>query len=81
MKIWITKYALSEGIIEKEGEECPGFPRMIQIRIPGKASSEFFHKPDWHTSKEEAISRAEEMRQKKIASLQKQIKKLERMTF
>lgn len=43
MKVWITKYALTDGIIEAE--------------------------------------KAEEMRQKKIESLKKQIEKLEEMRF
>lgn len=36
---------------------------------------------DWHRTKESAIAKAEEMRKKKIASLKKQIEKLEKMEF
>jgi hypothetical protein len=36
---------------------------------------------DWHTTKEAAVARANEMRAKKIDSLRKQIMKLEGMTF
>ncbi|MFA5187135.1 MAG: hypothetical protein WC551_11685 [Patescibacteria group bacterium] len=36
---------------------------------------------DWHLTPEAAIAKAEAMRVKKIAALQKQIKKLESMAF
>ena len=39
------------------------------------------YKGDWHSDKQSAIKKAEEMRQKKIESLKRQIKKLEEMRF
>lgn len=85
-KVFITKYALTWGIIEKETqikiykspieeaiervyvEEWPGYPGYTIGR-------EAFY------TLEEALKEAEEMRKKKIASLRKQIKKLEKMEF
>lgn len=66
MKVWITKYALTRGIIETDNlNDC----------YSGKGYS-------WiHYDKEAAIQKSEEMRQKKIASLKKQIEKLEEMRF
>lgn len=80
MKVWITKYALTQGIIEKEARECKGFDGMIQTeeKYPAYFRGEG---KDWHRTKESAIKRAEDMRQKKIESLKKQIKKLEEMKF
>ena len=78
MKVWITKYALTKGIVETETEtQNPVWTvfknnTMLYTKNIGK---------DFHTSKEEAKLKAEEMRQKKIASLKKQIDKLERMRF
>lgn len=82
MKVWITKYALTRGIIEAE----PG--------IIGSYSVSIYRSNDYlptnlfdiksgniHFSKQSAIQKAEEMRQKKIESLKKQIKKLEEMRF
>jgi len=44
---------------------------------------EYYHDEgkDWHTDKESAIKKAEEMKQKKIKSLKRQIEKLENMKF
>jgi len=39
------------------------------------------HGNDWHRTEEAAIKRAEEMRLKKIASVKKQLGKLEKMRF
>ena len=85
MKVWITKYALSKGIIETDVyEECLGTDpsgNMISVKLNGYVS--YFHGKgnDWHTTKESAIQKAEEMRKKKMDSLKKQIEKLEKMKF
>lgn len=78
MKVWITKYALTQGIFEAEADESEIFRGMIAV-----SPFEFYHGEgkEWHKTKESAISRAEEMRKKKISSLKKQIKKLENMKF
>ena len=79
MKVWITKYALTSGIKEIECEDCEnGAVKEIENPLPT-----FYHGEgkEWHRTKESAIQKAEEMRQKKIASLKKQIEKLEEMRF
>ena len=78
MKVWITKYALTDGIIETEIETQD--PVWTVFKNNTMLYTKNFGK-DFHTSKEEAKLKAEEMRQKKIASLKKQIDKLERMRF
>lgn len=78
MKVYITKYALSQGIFEKEAKECGN--GMIATRE--KWSAYFYGEgKEWHRTKEGAIKRAEEMREKKILSLKKQITKLENLKF
>lgn len=79
MKVWITKYALTKGIIEME---CVQFGD-ISVREVGNPFPTYYHGEgdEWHRTKESAIKKAEEMRQKKIESLKKQIKKLEEMRF
>ena len=80
MKVWITKYALTKGIIEADGELTSSDSVSILSRdlsLP----THWFYKGDWFSDKESAIQKAEEMRQKKIASLKKQIEKLERVRF
>jgi len=81
MKVYITKYALTQGIYETEAEECGAeFKGMIRT---GKEYSSYYHGEgkDWHRTREGAIKRAEEMRERKIQSLRKQIQKLENLKF
>ena len=81
MKVWITKYALTHKIEEKEAERCSDINNdMIEIL---NSRYEYYHDEgkDWHTDKESAIKKAEEMKQKKIKSLKRQIEKLENMKF
>lgn len=79
MKVWITKYALTDGIIEME---CVQFGD-ISVREVGNPFPTYYHGEggEWHRTKESAIKQAEAMRQKKIESLKKQIKKLEGTRF
>ena len=78
MKYWITKYALTEGIVHEECDESlldhgRVFPvgSMNSIEVGREA---FEHHAD-------AIAAACLMRDKKIKSLEKQIAKLKAMTF
>ena len=79
MKAWITKYALTDGIIEAEGEPY-GFEWVSASWDDGYRCGDF-EQGEWFDTKERAIQKAEGMRQKKIASLKKQIEKLEEMRF
>ena len=79
MKVWITKYALTDGIIEAEGE--PYGLEWVSASWDNGCRCNDFEQGEWFDTKERAIKKAEEMRQKKIASMKKQIKKLERMRF
>lgn len=77
MKVWITKYALSDGIKELAAEQSDYSPDMVF----GKVWNDCYHGEgkEWHRTYESAVVRMEEMRQKRISSLQKQIEKLEKM--
>ena len=79
MKVWITKYALSRGIFEMDAERQSEDGKSVY----GKAWEQCYHGQgvEWHKTKAAAIARAKEMRKKKIASLKKQIEKLENMKF
>lgn len=82
MKIYITKHALTQGIVEAEGEQIEDTPKMVKV-LPRTNShySYYLFKPHWHENKEEAVAQAEKMRLAKIKSLEKQIKKLQNMKF
>jgi hypothetical protein len=83
--VWITKYALSSGIKRATAELCLSVApngSMIGVIRDGRASlGELYHKPYWSGSETDAIAQAERMRVAKIASLRKQIAKLEAMKF
>lgn len=78
MKVWISKYALSKGVYETNAESC--FNMAVGLIKVGYAH---FHKEgmDWHRDQHSALIRAENMRTNRIASLRKQIAKLENMRF
>lgn len=85
MKVWITKYALTDGIIKEDTinffrtEKQPNGLLILYDRSENISCS--YKKGEYFGLKELAIKKAEEMRQKKIKSLKKQIKKLEEMRF
>ena len=71
---WVTTYALTIGI---------KFVRGV-VRYDGRGllyGRGYAHTKAWHRTPEDALARAEEMRVKKIASLKKQLAKLESLTF
>ena len=87
MKVWITKYALTDGIIEGEAleKQCVlGFgitKSETKYFLRSKNGDQYLDIGDFCFTYELAIQKAEEMRRKKIDSLKKQIEKLERMRF
>jgi hypothetical protein len=90
MKVWITKYALTKGVIETEGE-TPLNPAthqytddMVAIKSGAIKSGEhgyvtFYHGEgrDWHRDEPRAVYRAFLMAQKKLQSLRRQILEME----
>ncbi len=87
MKVWITKYALTDGIIEAEIIEQWNVRNdpvcvMAKYLCQSQNSNKYIlDSDDFCFDYECAIQKAEEMRQKKIANLKKQIEKLEGMRF
>ena len=78
MKLWITKYALTDGIVEAETDDEPDenglmrVPKYLEYMRLGK---------DCHASGEAATADAIGMRDRKLASLEKQIARLKKLTF
>ena len=76
VKVHITKWALTEGIRVMETEsDTTG----ETICIDGYCTH--FRGNEWHTTEAGAIARAEEMRLKKITSLQRSLAKMRALTF
>ena len=73
MKVFITKYALTKGIIEAEAEHLgDGMARV------GRS---YYHGKDWHKTRRDAIIDARDRRTRKIASLEKQLKRVKGLSF
>ncbi|MCD8491128.1 MAG: hypothetical protein LRY51_04085 [Geovibrio sp.] len=79
MKVWITKYALSEGIFVIDGEVQEDFVSYRRPKHDRLGMQSFAHGKEWHKNEADALAHVEEMKKKKIQSLQKQIDKLEKM--
>jgi hypothetical protein len=60
-------------------EDCFGTsPTMVEDR---ERAGVYYHNGDWHRTEANAIARAEEIRGNKLASLNRQIKKIEALKF
>lgn len=83
MRVWITKYALTKGILEVDSETVKDFHvRGNSIYYREQTGyPQGFHDGEWYEDQQVAIAKAEEMRQKKLASLKQQIEKLEKIVF
>lgn len=79
-KMWISRYALTQGIYERAGEVRNGY---FCHRAGGAASFGVLMKvgTDAHATKEAAIAAAEAMRAKKLRSMEKQMHKLRDLEF
>lgn len=80
MKVWITKYAMTSGVITAEAEEVGQAMCVVRAKKQGQFAG-YFDGNDWHTDEAKAIERFNQMRQKKIASLKKQLEKVEALEF
>lgn len=80
MKVWISRYALSKGIYQVEAQQGSN-PSMVTVG--SGIGTQYFHGEgrDWHLTREGAVARAEAMKFAKLASLRKQLRKLEQTTF
>lgn len=77
-EIWVTRWALTQGIFQ-ETAKISADGKMADY---GKGYSRvFLHGEDFQLTEEAAIQRAYIMRAKKLLSLQKQIDKLQKLSF
>lgn len=80
IEVWITKYALTEGIQKAQASVCGNNGRLVRA-VQSGGTTGFFHGEDWHRTETAARERAEEMRAAKIKSLETQLAKLRALTF
>ena len=77
--LWLTKYALTDGI--EEVISCDADTGRGYVFLSGRSWSSYKLGRDVHLTHEGAVRAAEAMRKKKIASLRKQVEKLEALKF
>lgn len=77
VKVYVTKHALTWGIQVHDVPFTEG--RVLCIEPEGRGLTAYYHKPDWTDDEIEALARADDMRKRKIKSLEKQLKKLQAM--
>lgn len=80
MKVWISKYALTQGIYEAEvtTSETGWVYQPISKEFPYGASIPL---KNWHANRYDAVQQAQRMRDDKIKSLEQQIAKLRALEF
>jgi hypothetical protein len=76
---WVTKYAMTEGILKMKVEDCFDTSPDMVAKVNGRGA--YFHGKDWHRSHEAAIARAEEMRIAKLKSIDKQRARIAGLVF
>ena len=79
IEAWITKYALTQGILKRRVKISKYTSGMVSEYISGYLHS--YHGSDWHRTHKSALKKAEEMRLKKIINLKKQLAKVRALTF
>ena len=73
---WVTKRALTSGIEKIDGKFSYRYKDAFFYGVHGSAYGD-----EWHRTEAEAVARAEQMRVNRIASLEKQIAKLKKLSF
>lgn len=77
MRVYITKHALSKGIIEAEVEQVA--PAVVRHEDGSKVNT--YYAGEWCTTPEQAVAIAEQMRAKKIKNHRRFIELLEGISF
>ena len=79
IKVWVTKYCLTQGILEIEVELVGN--GMVRHENKNGMLAQYFHLPDWHKDKLSAIYQAENMRKKAIEQTNRKLNKLKSLVF
>lgn len=79
MLVYVTKYALTTGILEREVEPTNGHKLCWEVGV--EYPCPLWLGRDCFESRDDAVTDAEKRRVRKITSVKKQLAKLETMTF
>lgn len=79
VKAYITKHALTEGVIEVEATVSPRSAQTISV---GEGYNiQHFHTPDWHEDRQMAIMAARAMRMVAVKKLEAEVERLKALVF
>lgn len=78
--IYVTRYALTGGIKKVEAK-IHGCGTMASFKEGSQGFTQYVHGKDFWLTEEDAKARANEMLAKKIASAEKNLEKLKKMSF
>lgn len=81
VKAYLTSHVISKGIEEVEGDFYGGAFRYADLTGGRYSRFAFAPQNECFTTREDAIARAEEVRQNRLASLEAQIKRLKELRF
>lgn len=81
MKVYITKWALTKGILVANAEPLEGSREHVVVKGAVPWQDFKFGLGDWHVDPEKAEKRAVTLRDKKAEQLEGQAKKLRELTF
>lgn len=76
---WVTKYAMTEGILKMQVEDCFDTSPIMVRKVNGNGA--FFFGNDWHRTPEAATARAKEMQAAKLKSIDKQRARIALLKF
>jgi hypothetical protein len=79
MKVYVTKYALTQGIFPIEANLIDDGKYAKQST--GSSLGLFLRRGEYALTDDEAIRQAEELRCKKLASIEKQVSKINQLDF
>jgi hypothetical protein len=79
--VYVTRYALTQGITQERMRPCKSYPNHWEYAAPEKQAWNWVHGKYVHPTRQAAEKHANELRKKKIASLKKQITKLQALLF
>jgi hypothetical protein len=79
MKVYITKFALTKGIVVAEGERDGKEAFIVRGAVPWDVHK--FKLGEWHTDRDAALKRVDQMRQTKVVLAEREITRLRDMEF
>lgn len=81
MKVYITKWALTKGVLVVEAEPLQGSREHVVVKGAVPWQDYKFGLGEWHATAEQAEKRANTLRDKRVEQLEAQAQKLRETNF